>query len=174
MEDELTTEEAPPTKQQLSENKLFQRFGSLHLDGGTASTSDSAKLDDSDDEEACAPTAPAVSSPNGRKEFDRYVYLLFKDKKSDGHYPVESSGAIERLLREEREKLSKAVILWNPPARSTLIEEADDSSDDDQLSYGDHRDFLKDSGSSVVITEVVEDAPITELDDGEPDDIMLE
>lgn len=180
MEDELTTKEAPPTKQQLSENTLFQRFGSLQLGSSLASSDQAADVvdydsDDSDDNRSTSREGKPVISANDRKEFDKYVYLLFKDKKAAGQYPIVANSAVERLIREEREKLSKAVILWNPPPKNTIyhLDDSDDvdgdDEDEDEFRYNDHKDFLKKPSNSVVITEIEEDAPIIiELDEDTP------
>lgn len=189
MDEGLSPSEAPPTKQQLSENNLFQRFGSLHLDNElSTTTSEADKIDCEGDAELETDSEPgtstsAVQTVHDRKEFNRYVYLLFKDKKPDGKFPSIPSGAVDRLIREEREKLSKAVILWNPPPRTNLFDEPDaisSGSDDDEFNYKDHTDFLKDSESSVIITEVDDDgAPINEdveveADGEQAEDRMLE
>lgn len=174
MEDDLTTKEAPPTKQQLSENILFDRFGSLQLDGergqvDIADVDDTEEIDSSDDNDQ--PTiVPACN--DDRREFNRYVYLLFKDKNSGNPFSAAANGAVERLIREEREKLSKAVIVWTPPQKPNTY---NDSDDDDDLKYTDHRDFLKrPPASSVIITEVDEDVPIQDIEAIESDDIMVE
>lgn len=178
MEDELTTQEAPPTKQQLSENKLFDRFGSLKLDGERLQAVDIDLVDtdqanDDVDVDDSQPMAKTMSA-NDREEFNRYVYLLFKDKNSDSGFPSTSNSAVERLIREEREKLSKAVILWNPPPKNFVTEVSSDD-DDEDFTYKDHRDFLKkpvSNDSSVVIEEIEEDKPV--IVQTSQDDVMIE
>lgn len=166
----MTEKEAPPTKQQLSESRLFKRFGSLQLDGETSTGNhdDEIDSDDSDD-------GRLVEGTHDRKEFNRYVYLLFKDKKSNNLFDVSTSRAMDRFLREERDKLNKAVILWNPPMRNFFVNEIPDSDDDDEITYLDHKDFLKSNSGdndSIIITEVEDDA---EIDDAIPtDDVMLD
>lgn len=177
MEDELTTQEAPPTKQQLSENKLFQRFGSLHLSNEFNSRDTAEEIECDSDSDAELDPKPSSSSaePNDRKEFNRYVYLLFKDKKLNGQYPTISNSAVDRLIREDREKLSKAVILWNPMPKEWEIK--DYSTDEDEEEFTCYtNDFFKASKSSVVITEVGDDGDPIDVDPTsiEPDDVMLE
>jgi hypothetical protein len=172
MEDEMTEKEAPPTKQQLSESRLFKRFGSLQLDGETT-----AKGDDQDDEidSDDSDDGRLVSSNQDRKEFDRYVYLLFKDKKSNNLFTDSQSLAMDRLIRDERDKLNKAVILWNPPMKNIFVNEPSDSDDDEEITYKDHRDFLKNrtgDDDSIIITEVQDDIQIEEVFPTEADDVM--
>ena len=175
MEDDLTTKEAPPTKQQLSENILFDRFGSLQLDGerGQVSTADVDDIDeiDIDSSNGNQKSILASTSNDDRKEFNRYVYLLFKDKNSVKPYSEPSNSAVDRLIREEREKLSKAVVVWTPPQKPDTYND----SDDDDFRYTDHKDFLKrPPGSSVIITELEEDVPIKDIEPLESDDVMVE
>lgn len=187
MEDEPITIddiEPPATKQVLTERKLFKQFGSLHLDPAPKST----HSDDSDDSDS-ADTETSGSEKKsifvqGREEFQRYVYLLFKDKNHKS--PVAPSyDAIERLAREEREKLSKALVLWNPRMRSFFNQDdqSDDSDSDDNVTYKDHTDFLKDkfkSENSVIITDVTDQfcnpsLPVNNQPScTDPDDLMLD
>jgi hypothetical protein len=80
---------------------------------------------------------------------------------------------MDRLIRDERDKLNKAVILWNPPMRDFFVNEVPDSDDDDEIKYTDHKDFLKKQpgdDDSIIITEVTDDA---EIEDTIPtDDVM--
>ena len=184
MEDEQFTVDEPPTKQLLSECRLFKKFGSLQIDGNVdiaSSNVASSESDDSDNEGQCQ----ASSGNQVREEFNRYVYLLFKDKKGSNSPFVPSSYTIDRLAREERDKLSKAVVLWNPPPRNNFSasDDEDYDGDDEEFRYSDHKDFLKASKEdSIIITEVTDD---TQTDDltmqegdspirNEPDDIMLD
>lgn len=189
MEDDLIKANEPPTKQLLSEKKLFKQFGSLHIDGllGESESGSSLKenSDDSEDEEQ-SQYSFKKGDKSGREEFNRYVYLLFKDKKNDGKPFVPSYTSLDRLAREERDKLSKAVVLWNPPIKNFLNQsnEDDDDDDDEQFTYKDHRDFLKkprDRGNqSVVISEVTfdeidGDSTSNNMPDHlDTDDLMLE
>lgn len=173
MEDDLTVKEAPPTKQQLSENKLFKRFGTLQLDGEKLTGLSQDEELDSDSSDDSVGKEPGQD----QKDLNRYVYLLFKDKKSNNLFNESTSGAMDRLIRDEREKLSKAVILWSPPLKDSLINslDQDDDDDDDEFSYTDHRDFLKEpklDDDSIIITEVEDDVPIAEIDQVETDDVM--
>lgn len=193
MEDELTTKEAPPTKQQLSESKLFKRFGSLQI-GNTLDldnafnrnlSGDPSPFDDADDEaDDDDNDEETIKCKNIRRDFDRYVYLLFKDKKSNsGNFPqLEHSGMMDRLIRDEREKLSKAVILWTPPVKYN-VELAETDSDEEEFKYNDHRDFLKSrrkpahkpagdssSSSQIIITEINDTECSTQENDS--DDVM--
>lgn len=160
MEDELTSLEAPPTKQQLSENKLFQQFGSLHIDKDDV-CQDEEFVDQ--DEETSATNTGGVSQ--SRREFDRYVYLLFKDKESKSNLFAQQSATnslVDRLLRKEREKLSKAVILWSPPLKDSF--QMVDSDSDDDFTYKDHRDFLKSSKHSATISDALTTTEISDDD----------
>lgn len=129
----------PPSKQQLSERKLFKKFGSLQLNIDGRPPSDT----DSDDSEGDDKTKPITKNTftEGREEFNKYVYLLFQDNGKSPMLP--SYSTIERLAREEREKMSKALVLWTPPLSSLLSNQNQSSSDDEDFTYKDHRDFLK-------------------------------
>lgn len=176
MEDELVKVEEPPTKQQLSENRLFKRFGSLQLDGEAIEAdlelNGDRESSDSPDEDP----GPSDQYSQGRKAFSRYVYLLFKDKKSDNLFSKSNSSAVDRLIREEREKLNKAVILWNPPLKdSFLAETVGDSDDDEELNYKDHKDFLRNPDDSIIITEVEDSNTDQSASQTDPDgDIVFE
>lgn len=176
-DDEQVKKEEPPTKQQLSENRLFTRFGSLHLDEEICDVScldDGDESDSSDDDKI-----PSNSYARGRREFSRYVYLLFKDKKTSRPLSP-TNNAIDRLIREEREKLSKAVILWSPPPKVSFFDNtANDSDDEEDLKYSDHRDFLKsiETDHSITITEVTDELCDTEIVENNPtgaDDVMID
>lgn len=149
MEDDLTEKEAPPTKQQLSESRLFKRFGSLQLNGdlalGTKEDDDEEIVEvGSDDSDSDSGGRIVDSKQVDRKEFNRYVYLLFKDKKPNNLFNDGTPSAMDRLIRDERDKLTKAVILWTPPMRDSFVNTTvDNDSDDDEIRYNDHRDFLK-------------------------------
>lgn len=190
IEDDLIKANEPPTKQLLSERKLFQQFGSLHIDGllgeSESELSQRGSSDDSDDDEQ-SQYSFKKGDKNEREEFNRYVYLLFKDKKNDGKPFVPSYSSLDRLAREERDKLSKAVVLWNPPMKNFLNqsnEDDDDDDDDEQFNYRDHKDFLKKpqdrSNQSVIISEVTfeeidgDDASNNMSDHLDTDDLMLE
>lgn len=159
-DDDLIKIEEPPTKQLLSEQRLFKQFGSLHLNKDEDALHYQVEYPDeegsSDDE-----TDNASSQKSSeREQFSRYVYLLFKDKKSNAASFGPTDNAIDRLVREQREKHSKAVILWTPPLKSCIGEVNDDSDSDDEVRYTDHRDFLKSNtqnSDSITITEIVED-----------------
>lgn len=171
----------PPAKQLLSERKLFRQFGSLQIDGlvdksGQAYDENS---DDSEDEHI-----QSNCNNSEREEFNRYVYLLFKDKNNDGRPFIPQCSGLERLAREERDKLSKAVVLWNPPIKNFFeSSNEDEDSDDDEFKYTDHRDFLKTrNGSkeeqSISIEDVTFDGSGTTTGDVlckiDSDDIMSE
>lgn len=198
----------PPQKQVLTERKLFKKFGSLHLDPKLTQTISSSDSDDSDEDNintsASASDKDKGTFAQGREEFQRYVYLLYKDSNSrnnnhNNNYPMSRSLAtIERLAREERDKLSKALVLWNPPVenrfnlKSSLPQNSDDNCDgdvssngssDDDFTYTDHTDFLKksySSNSSVVITDVTDIAcnPFIAVNNDpscvDPDDLMID
>lgn len=169
MEDDTITTSQPPTKQLLSESKLFKQFGSLQLNqdflkSGRGSSSES----DDSDEDNISQGVPLTSQDQSRDEFNRYVYLLFKDRNHQGERPFSSSNSpLDRLAREERDKLSKAVVLWTPPPKHNLFGQQDDDEDqsstsDDELSYRDHKDFLKKpANQTVTITEIF-DSPSDE------------
>lgn len=177
IEDEQLREEEPPTKQQLSESKLVCRFGSLQLDVAKTDIKDDDEdiIDDEcidvDVDLTGSDDKPSTSSADssGRRELNRYVYLLFKDKKTANQL-CQNNNAVERLIREEREKLSKAVILWNPPPNSNYFNndcDGDDDDSDEELSFRDHRDFLKTPNrssqeDSIVITEVFDNPEATQ------------
>lgn len=146
MEDDQFLADEPPTKQLLSENRLLRQFGSLNIDGkvnivqppeedGNNSTDDQQGPDTSGG-------SGQKTSASDREEFNRYVYLLFKDRKTDGLSSTSSDSLISRLAREERDKLSKAVVLWSPPLKDNYLtgEQAEDS-DDEEFRYKDHNDF---------------------------------
>lgn len=147
----------PATKQQLTERKLFEQFGSLHLD--SISRADSSNSDDDSDDSNSSHSRKLSTFVESRQEFQRYVYLLFKDKKSS---MGKTYDAIERLAREERDKLSKALVLWNPPVKHNFNQEfddADDVSSGEEFTYSDHTDFLKVTAKprdSVIITDVTD------------------
>jgi len=198
-DDELIKKEAPPTKRQLSENKLFEQFGSLRIDArnfyqdeenpSNSSTKVPGNSDDDADNQSSEPNDPYTIA---RREFDRYVYLLFRDKTSNSPFPQQprssSNLLMDRIIRDEREKLSKAVILWSPPLKDSLQFDGGTSDDDEDFQYKDHRDFLKDPNSQAATT----DDPMmmiepSDADDGaesssksqlpsspiDPDDVML-
>lgn len=160
-EDDFIKMEEPPTKQLLSEQKLFKQFGSLQLDKDEDASQYQVEYPDeegSSDDETCS-TSDQKSSE--REQFNRYVYLLFKDKKSNAASFGPTDNAIDRLVREERERHSKAVILWTPPLKNCFGEcDGESDSDDEELKYTDHRDFLKSNSQtneSFTITEVFEE-----------------
>lgn len=167
MDDEDIQESEPPTKQFLSERKLFQQFGSLNLDGSMNTMPSFTDTEISEiDEEIKKEHKSVISTKTcdlGREQFNRYVYLLFKDKKDDKKF-LPSNQTMDRLAREERDKLSKAVVLWTPPPKNFV---ENDSDSDDDFKYTDHKDFLKTSSStsyrddddSIIITDV------TDIDD---------
>lgn len=181
MEDEQILPDEPPTKQFLSESKLFKKFGSLQLDGTSIREKSSSDSDDSEDDGM----TKASDLPKDREEFNRYVYLLFKDKKDDKASFAPANSTLDRLAREEQDKLKKAVILWTPPPKGGLFGNSNNESDDsdDDLKYTDHKDFLKKpTEDSIIITEVTNDEPcnIANMNvNSEPsycdaDDVMLE
>lgn len=166
MEDEQIKADEPPTKQLLSEKKLFKQFGSLNIDGtiDQVNNSDDIDSDDSDEDNRSQNTSSNSSSTTGREEFNRYVYLLFKDKKNVGMPFKPANSTLDRLAREERDKLSKAVILWNPPPNNNFFgnvdEDDEDEDEDEEFRYSDHEDFLKKPlrrNSSLTITEVFDE-----------------
>lgn len=191
----------PPKKQVLTERKLFKKFGSLHLDPNLSHSVSPNDSDDSDEDNRDTSTS---TRDQGREEFQRYVYLLYKDSKSrnnnhDNNYPMSNSlAAIDRLAREEREKLSKALVLWNPPVENRFNIESSlprdneyncdgdvssNGSSDDDMTYTDHTDFLKKSygsNSSVEITDVTNELcnPSIAINDDpscvDPDDLMMD
>lgn len=175
MEDDQLVADEPPTKQLLSESKLFKQFGSLHLNPSMRPSSGSSSESDDSDEEIRSQNRLAPSNDQSREELNRYVYLLFKDKNQGDRPFIPENSTLDRLAREERDKLSKAVILWTPPPNHNLFGQDDtnqDSSDDDELSYSDHTDFLKKSpNDSLTITEVFDSPP---RDQACPDEMMLD
>lgn len=189
MEDDQIITDEPPTKQLLSEKKLFQQFGSLNIDGNIDSSIniDEYDSDDSDEDDRSQKIASNVS---GREEFNRYVYLLFKDKKNDGVPFGTANDTLDRLAREERNKLSKAVILWSPPNKNNNIfgnlEQNDDDDDnegdeDEEFQYADHTDFLRKPlrrNSSITITEVHDDDQCDNVTkktyNSDPDEVMFD
>lgn len=184
LEDDMLVAEEPPTKQLLSEKKLFRQFGSLQIDPSFANTSNLNDDDSSDSDDSS--THPSAPSSKSREEFNRYVYLLFKGKSKDQTSFVPSNHTLARLAREEREKLSKAVVLWSPPIRNRFFDDNDVSDDDEtEFRYKDHTDFLKTPPTStthhlsnqiVTITELTEDETKTSScdDNQEADEMMLE
>lgn len=180
MMDEHVQAAEPPTKQLLSEKKLFKQFGSLQLN---PKLNDASLLngDEDSDEDLDDSGTTEVSNLQGqnREEFNRYVYLLFKDKKKDGKF-LPSNNTLDRLAREERDKLNKALVLWNPPIKNNFYDSNEDSSDDDELQYKDHRDFLKrpqtnsDRYDSVIITEITDSSESGNQDGTQLADIALE
>lgn len=185
MEDEIIRLEEPPTKQLLSEQKLFKQFGSLHLDKDedVSSSYQVEYPDDSDCSDDESPSKCNQEPSSEREQFNRYVYLLFKDKKSNAASFGPTDNAIDRIVREEREKHSKAVILWTPPLKNSLYGNSDSDGDDEEFNYTDHKDFLK--SNPVSMTEIVEEVDdVIEVDPMEeaaitpvqqlPDDSMLE
>lgn len=181
MEDDQIKALEPPTKQLLSESKLFKRFGSLHLDGAGVedSTVNNPDSDESEDEQ---PDSLSINDKtHSREEFNRYVYLLFKDKKGEDMSFAPTNNTLDRLAREERDKLNKAVVLWNP--RNKFFEPADEDDDeeeDGELKYSDHTDFLKKPHvDTITISEVISDSNNDAVIAEEPllldsDDVMLE
>lgn len=195
MEDEQIIADEPPTKQLLSEKKLFRQFGSLNIDGNIDHSDSIGNIDSDDsdeDDRSQIKLANNYSNAPGREEFNRYVYLLFKDKKNDGIPFKPTNSALDRLAREERDKLSKAVILWSPPTKNNNsifghVEENDDNEaeeegEDEEFKYTDHKDFLRKPTptrrSSITITEVFDDdqcnSVIKETNNSDPDEIMLD
>lgn len=194
MEDEQIMADEPPTKQLLSEKKLFRQFGSLNIDGNTdhSDSINNIDSDDSDeDDRSQIKLANKYSNAPGREEFNRYVYLLFKDKKNDGIPFKPTNSALDRLAREERDKLSKAVILWSPPTKNQNsifgnVEENDDNETEEEdeieeFKYTDHKDFLRKPltrNSSLTITEVFDDdqrnSVNKERNNSDPDEVMLD
>lgn len=176
-DDEQIRKEEPPTKQQLSENILLTQFGSLHLGEENYSVS----CLDAEDESGSSDEDKILTSryARGRREFNRYVYLLFKDKKADGLLSP-TDNAIDRLTREEREKLGKAVILWSPPLKDSFLDNtANDGDDEEGLRYSDHRDFFKsiETNHSITITEITDEPCDTEIMEDNPigaDDVMID
>lgn len=189
----------PPQKQLLTEHKLFKKFGSLHLDPNLSKAISTSDSDESDEDNNITYKDSKSTFAQGREEFQRYVYLLYKDtnSKSGNRVPLTNSLAtIERLAREEREKLSKALVLWNPPienhfnTKSSLPNtgyEGDKSNsssdDDDDISYVDHTSFIKKSygtDNSIIITDVSDQicCPSLPVNDEpsciDPDDLMVD
>lgn len=170
----------PPTKQLLSERRLFKQFGSLQIDG-VVDESGQAYDEDSDDLEDGH--FQSNHSDRDRKEFNRYVYLLFKDKKNYNGQFITGCSGLDRLAREERDKLSKAVVLWNPPVKNFLDNfNANEDSDDDEFNYTDHKDFLKNRNKSeeqsIIIEDITADCITATAEDVlekiDSDDIMIE
>lgn len=154
LEDDFIRAYEPPTKQLLSERRLFKKFGSLQIDGVAESNRGCPGEENSDDSEE--------DSSEERQDFNRYVYLLFKDKKNSGESFAPGCSGLERLAREERDKLSKAVVLWNPPVKNFLSDPVgEDESEDEEFKYTDHKDFLKHRNTSgdqsIIIEEVTSD-----------------
>lgn len=183
MEDDQIITEEPPTKQLLSEKKLFRQFGSLNIGGNINLTNKIDEYNSDDYDEDDERSQKTASDASGREEFNRYVYLLFKDKKNDGTPFRAVDSTLERLGREERDKLSKAVILWNPPTIFGNVEEIDDDSgdEDDEFKYKDHKDFLRKPlkrNNSLTITEVYDDDQCNNVskqtNNSEPDELMLD
>lgn len=177
MDEETIAAPEPPTKQLLSETKLFKQFGSLQLNqeslmAGQNSSSDS---DDSDEDTKSRSTL-SPSQGQSRDDLNRYVYLLFKDRNHQGSRPFASSnGALDRLAREERDKLNKAVVLWTPRPKLNFgqqDETEDNSSSDEELTYNDHTDFLKKpANQALTITEIFDSPP---HDQAVQDEMMLD
>lgn len=177
LEDDFIRAYEPPTKQLLSERRLFKKFGSLQIDGVAESSRGCPGEENSDDSEE--------DSSEERQDFNRYVYLLFKDKKNSGDSFAPGCSGLERLAREERNKLSKAVVLWNPPVKNFLNDPgAEDESDDEEFKYTDHKDFLKHHGTSGDQSIIIEEVTLDELGNNnaernasfpiDTDDAMLE
>lgn len=181
----------PATKQLLTERKLFKQFGSLQLDSIPNLSNQSSDSDDSEEDDIMSGASKKSTFVQSREEFQRYVYLLFKDKNRKSPM-THTYDTIERLAREERDKLSKALVLWNPPSKHNFFDQFQgseglsvdsDSSDDDDMKYSDHTDFLKKefrTEDSVVITDVTDQycSPSLPVNSQpscmDPDDIMME
>lgn len=130
----MAIDEQPPSKQILSERNLFKKFGSLNLTG--LHMAEHPNNDDDDDQDSEGGTrSQSTGDQVDQEEFNKYVYLLFKDiegNQSKNPFKQFSAGsAIDRLAREERDKLSKAVILWSPPVRNRFCNNSDDDDEDD-------------------------------------------
>lgn len=165
----------PPTKQLLSEQKLFKKFGSLQIDGhNTRHNNPDSNSDDDDSDSSNDDNQPKTytsMTDSEKEDLNRYVYILFKDKKNDDYLRAGSSGsshfkhlhcntALDRLAREERDKLNKAVVLWNPRINIFKLTNQNDtdSDSDEEFTYKDHRDFLKKrDDDSIIITDVTYD-----------------
>lgn len=134
VEDEAMVFDEPPTKQLLSEKDLFKKFGSLHIDSGNETRNDE------DDEDLRSRTN---GDDVAQEEFNRYVYLLFQDIKKDSRPFEFSNSTMDRLAREERDKLSKAVILWSPPIsnRFNSVSDDEDLQDDSTLASQNDVEF---------------------------------
>lgn len=109
----------PPSKQLLSEMKLFKKFGSLKLDGVHDGESNRDSSDDEDDCDHFEVQEGHVSHRSNR-ELRRYVYLLFKETNNKSIMPLLLDETFDVIARQEREKLSKAVIPWTPPLIDNL------------------------------------------------------
>lgn len=188
----------PPTKQLLSETKLFKKFGSLHLDkchSANSSSNSSSSDDDQDDFEMAGSSQSSQTnydtSTADKDDINKYVYILFKDKKVNSSSPsfqncFETNTTLDRLARQERDKLSKAVVLWNPPARNPYTVISEDDDEDEEFKYTDHRDFLKDqsrsseSNDSIIITDVTNEDNLlcnsgnSNMQTVEPDELMFD
>lgn len=156
MDDEIIKLDEPPTKQLLSEQKLFKQFGSLHLDIDEDLGYRVEYPDDSDGSDDDSDNKSNQGPSSEREQFNRYVYLLFKDKKSNAASFGPTDNAIDRLVREEREKHSKAVILWTPPLKDSFYGNNESDSEDEEFNYTDHKDFLK-SSPVMTMTEITEE-----------------
>lgn len=141
LEDDSMIVDEPPSKQLLSEKNLFKKFGSLQIGGSGAAATTAVKLKDDDDDDDEEPRSRTVSSDSvAQEEFNRYVYLLFKDIESSSPAPFEfsnSNSPIDRLVREERDKLSKAVILWSPPIGNRFCSVSDSDEENTELETQD-------------------------------------
>lgn len=176
---------APPTKQWLSESMMLSQFGSLNLSNNShKSHQDSPgydadaeiEEDDCDQQDGCYERAfnqeKKPSKQTDSEDLERYVYLLFKDKKQSdlrqfSQGPNQST--LNRLARDEMDKINKAVVLWNPsvhgrPCNTTPeIEELADQDSDDNCSENNFigkncRIAADETGNeSIIITEVFDE-----------------
>lgn len=126
------------------------------------------------------------------EEIRKYVYLLFKDKHDDKTPFGSYNTTLDRLARDERDKLSKAVVLWNPPVKYNFcgtLNEEDEDEDEEEFKYSDHKDFLKANctqanDDGIIIEEVFDEGSCNsdtvqspannEQSYADPDDVMLE
>lgn len=153
MEEEDSTTDRP-AKQILSEKKLFKKFETIHLNRDSSMTSDSSS--DSDDS-----LEENVSTKNNCHDLNHYIYNLYSNKSNNSDKNLYNNGcdcSVIRLAREEREKLNKAVILYNPQIKYNYIASNDDNSDD--MKYSNVRSYNNDS---LTITDVTDEVDIDEF-----------
>lgn len=146
LDDDSMIVDEPPAKQLLSEKNLFKKFGSLNICGTIAT-------DIELDEEQDIPRSQTSSDKVAQEEFNRYVYLVCKD--IEGNDPPQfkfSNSTMDRLAREERDKLCKAVILWSPPISNRFCSNTDD--DDDTSVSGTQEDLTFSDQNDVTFSPV--------------------